>query len=155
MIEGDAARGDDSELVGLGRNPGVGDLETGLVEVRELAGRCLREAPVGLVNNHLRNGYRVGAVVQHRCRDAVRGELHSLEDELFHWRCVAPNRLCRVGLHYQPEQTGQEKQRNQRHQPDRRSALASYGFRFVRHQALSTASKKPIQPSSANSLWWA
>ena len=111
MIEGHSGSGDETHLVHLALDPGVGNMDPRLVQVAELAGRLLLEQPIGFVDLHLSDGDRVWAVVEHGRGDSVRSQRHSLEHQSLDRRSIAPQTARRIELDQHPDEDGQQQQR--------------------------------------------
>ena len=138
---GRAGRGHQHQLVPLPLDPRVADVDLPALQPAQLVAR-LRERAEGVVDHHLRHPHRVGPVVAHVQLDLAGSQHRALHRQLLDRHAVALE-AGRVEGDEQPDRRAEDQQRHEAQQPG--TALA--------HQA--TTSKKPIQPSSANSDTWA
>ncbi len=119
VVEGHPGGGQQPQLVRLAVHPGVGDEDAGAAEVRQLAGRPLLEGPVGLVDHHLGDGHRVGAVVDHRQLEPPIGDPGAGHHQLLDRRRVAAQRTAGIGRGDQPDEQRQRRQRHRRQERQR------------------------------------
>ena len=115
------------------------------------------EVHVGVVDEDLGHGDRVGAVVADGQLDRAGHELRALDGELLGRRAAA---LAEAGAAERGERAHGGDDQQQRDEPEHPGRdAARRGARPSRDVAgfhgYSETSKKPSQPSSVNSDWWA
>ena len=153
MPEGRARVGQQVDMVGLANNPRIGNTQPDRVASGNRPRRFLREGPVGIVDCDLRD--------HHRLRSAgARPERYPrpIEDRPFDGQ-----RFDRGGAVVEaaqgiergdPDKGAQHD--GQRHEGEKQTGhWRAAALDMIGHAPASRTSKKPIQPSSVNSAWWA
>ena len=133
-------------MVRLAQHPGIGQAQPGRRQRGERPRRVLREAPVGAVDLHLRDLDRLAAAGAHQQRDAVAVEHRALDGELLDRR-RADRRRPRSG-------SASSRKTADEHGDQQRPAGSAQASARLMPSTLAT-SNMLIQPSSANSDWWA
>ena len=120
VLEHRSGRRDHPDEVRFTLHPRIGDVETGAAKVAKLRAVLLGgERPVRIVHGHLRDGDRVGAVVEHREPDAVWCQHCPLDDQPLDRR--GPFGLDepeRAGSHQHEQQHGEQRERDDGEHPD-------------------------------------
>ena len=139
VVEGGAGAGDEREVMRLALDPGIGDVEPRRAEPADRRVRRQRELAPGAVHLHLGERDRRRAVGPERQRDQPGRQPGRLDRQLLDRRGGAGQLAQRLG-----DAAGSR--------PRPRAARPAAPARGRAHHATS---KWLIQPSSANSDWWA
>ena len=150
-----AGRGDQGDLVGLALDPGVGDPHRAAAEAASSGGSTLAHPDVGVVDHHLGDAHRVR---RRRCGPVSSispGAQHrALDGDVLDRDAVA--RQARAGRRRQSAATSSPtRARGTRPSSHARPRPRPRGGGVGRGLGAHSTSKRPIQPSSANSVLWA
>ena len=105
----------DFHEVSLALDPGIRNPQPGSTQVPQLERSFDRELPIGIVDDDLRDGDRIGTVVHHRRENAVGVQRDTLEHEALDRRiAVASERLRRTPPQQQRHQAGEKDQQQNR-----------------------------------------
>ena len=172
VLDRRARRGQDRDQVRGALLPGVVEDELLLAEAPDLAGRVRREVHVGVGDGDLGDPDRVGAGIADGQLDLAGAQHGALDRQLLDRRAGALPQAGAAEQREAPDRRGDQRQRDQGQGPERQGDLAALGAARGLHQRLTRdwspmsqkaagarrravsppTRKKPIQPSSANSV---
>ena len=142
VLESGAGRGQYPHQVGFAFYPRIRNAQIRAAQVFHRNTVIGRKRPERIVYLDLRDVHRVGPVVHQAHDDGAGLQDHSLKCQTFDRREVlAPDRLCRAPPNDDDEECAEQQERHEREQQATRHVVGA-----------PSARKRPIHPSSANSL---
>ena len=118
MLERRAGRRQDLDQMRFAFDPGIRNRQGGASKMFQHRPIRRGECPVGVVNDHLRDRDRVGAVVEHGKHDAVRAELRPIDREPLNRRDGASAKaVAGIGLDDDGNEHGKERERRESREP--------------------------------------